>query len=324
MDDSAEALFYTGVGRAEIRRVALAPLGPGEVEVETLHTALSRGTERLVLEGRVPEAERGRMRAPFQEGDFPFPVKYGYAAVGRVAAGPEALAGRSVFALFPHQTRFRLPAAAVVPLPGGVPPARAVLAANAETALNALWDAGIAPGSRVAVVGAGLVGCLIAGLLSVRADLEVTLADVVAERAGIAHELGVTFRHPNALADDHAVAFHTSATAAGLEAAIAALAFEGRVIELSWYGDARVSVALGGAFHSRRLAILSSQVGQVAAPRRASTTHRDRLAAALDALADPRLDALVTGVVPFRALPGRIGGLLARDAPGIATRIDFG
>jgi threonine dehydrogenase-like Zn-dependent dehydrogenase len=272
-----------------------------------------------VFEGRVPGSEWQRMRAPFQEGDFPFPVKYGYAAVGRVVAGPEALAGRIVFALHPHQTRFRLPPEAVFVLPEGVPAARAVLAANAETALNAIWDAGLAPGSRVVVVGAGLLGCLIAGLLAARSDLAVTLCDIVAARAATAHELGVRFCHPSELTDDHGVAFHTSATAAGLGTALSALAFEGRVIELSWYGDAVVSVALGGAFHARRLAILASQVGEVAPVRRASTSRRDRLGQALGRLADPRFDALVTASTRFRDLPRQIGGLLAPGAAGIAT-----
>lgn len=323
MTDTAQALFYVAPGRAELREVALPPLAPGWVEVETTHSALSRGTERLVLEGRVPESEWPRMRAPHQEGDFPFPVKYGYAAVGRVAAGPEALVGRAVFALHPHQTRFRLPAAAVLPLPEGVPPGRAVLAANAETALNAIWDAELVPGSRVAVVGAGLLGCLLAGLLADRVDLEVALCDVIAARAEIASDFRVTFRPPEGLADDHDAAFHTSATAAGLDTALACLGFEGRVIELSWYGNARIPVALGGAFHSRRLRILSSQVGHVAAPRRASTSRAERLAMALEALADPRFDRLVTAEVPFAELPGRIPGLLAQGADGIATRIRY-
>ena len=324
--DSAEAIFYTGPERAETREVPLPPLGPGWVEVRATHGALSRGTERLVFEGRVPESERERMRAPWQEGAFPFPVKYGYATVGEVvAAGSEAgaLFGRSVFALHPHQTRFRLPAEAVRPLPEGVPPERAVLAANAETALNAIWDAELAPGSRVAVIGAGLVGALVAGLLSAHPDLCVTLADVLAPRCSIAREFNLTFSHPTELADDHVAAFHCSATAAGLAAALDCLAFEGRVIELSWYGDAAVPVPLGGAFHARRLRILSSQVGHVAPSRRASTTRAERLAAALAALADPRFDALITQEVAFHALPEALPRLLAPGAPGIATRIRY-
>ncbi|MBA3325886.1 MAG: dehydrogenase, partial [Rhodobacteraceae bacterium] len=148
----SRALWIAGPGRAELRDVAEAS---GEVVVETAFSGISRGTEALVFAGRVPEAERGRMRCPFQEGDFPFPVKYGYAAVGRAVEGPEGLRGRDVFVLHPHQDRFAAPAATCVPLPAGVPPGRAVLAANMETALNVVWDAGVGPCDRVAVVGAG-------------------------------------------------------------------------------------------------------------------------------------------------------------------------
>ncbi len=321
--ETSPALWYVAPGRAELRETPLPLLAPGWAEVAATHGALSRGTERLVFEGRVPESEHARMWAPHQEGAFPFPVKYGYATVGRVTAGPEALLGRSVFALHPHQARFRLPAEALLPLPDGVPPERAVLAANAETALNAIWDAALAPGSRVLVMGAGLLGGLLAGLLARRADHAVDLADVVAERAALSGELNVTFRDPTDLPPGYVAAFHTTASAAGLQACLDALAFEGRVIELSWYGDRPVELRLGGAFHSQRLAILSSQVGHVAAPRRAAVTHRERLATALAALADPRFDCLITGEARFSELPERIAALLAPDAPGIATRIVY-
>jgi len=323
MTETATALIYAAPGEARLGEVALPPLRAGWVEVETRYSALSRGTERLVFEGRVPQSEWQRMRAPFQDGDFPHPVIYGYAAVGRVVAGPEHLAGCDVFALHPHQTRFRVPAEAVIALPRGVPPARAVLAANAETALNALWDAALAPGSRVLVVGAGLLGCLIAALLSRRSDLEVHITDILAERAAPLSELNVTFRAPTDLTSEYVVAFHVSASAAGLQSAIDALGFEGEVIELSWYGDRPVQLELGGAFHARRLAMRASQVAHVAPARRASTSRRERLCAALACLDDPRLDALVTEEVAFAALPGALAHLLAPGAAGIATRIVY-
>ena len=323
MVERAEALVYTAPGCAEIRAVDLPPLAPGMVEVRARHSALSRGTERLVFAGRVPESEHERMRAPFQEGAFTFPVKYGYAAVGVVEAGPAEMIGREVFALHPHQTRFRLPAEAVVPLPEGVPPARAVLGANAETALNAIWDADLRPGATVLVLGAGLLGSLIAAMLSRRADMDVHVADRDPERQRLHAEFNIAFHDPDALPPGYDAVFHTTASGEGLQTALDALAFEGRVIELSWYGDRPVSVALGGSFHSRRLAIVSSQVGHVAPARRGATSRRDRLASGLAALADPRLDALVTTVCPFAELTGRIADLLAPDASGIATRIDY-
>lgn len=321
--ETARALVYTGPGEARIETVALAPLRPGEVEIETTQSALSRGTERLVFEGRVPESEWARMRAPFQTGDFPFPVRYGYAAVGRIVAGPKERLGSHVFALAPHQSRLRLPADAALPVPDAVPPARAVLAANAETALNAVWDADPRPGERVLVVGAGLLGLLIAGLLSLRGDVAVHICDVVPQRANVISDFRVTVTPLEDIRPDYTRAIHASATAEGLETALSALAFEGEVLELSWYGDRPVPVRLGAAFHSQRLSIRSSQVGHIARPRRASTSHRERLGQALAALADPRFDRLVTEEVRFDDLPAEIPRLLAPGAPGIATRIVY-
>lgn len=322
MNETAEALIYSAPGVAEIRTLPLAPLGPGEVEVATRFSALSRGTERLVLAGRVPRSERSRMRAPFQGGDFPFPVKYGYAAVGRVEAGPRALLGRDVFCLHPHQTRFRVPAEAVVPLPEGVPATRAVLAANAETALNGIWDAELAGAERVLVLGAGLLGCLIAAFLS-RLHGSVAVTDKLADRVTALADFPVSFASLEALTDDFDVVFDTTASPEGLQVALDALAFEGRVIELSWFGDRVVPLRLGGAFHARRLTIRSSQVGHVAPARRATTSHGERLAEALAMLDDRRLDRLVTEEVAFRDLPHEIPRLLAADAPGIATRVRY-
>ena len=138
--DNARAFWITGPGTGELRHADLAEPGPGEVEVETLYTAISRGTETLVFSGSVPSEETARMRAPFQEGDFPAPVKYGYINVGRVTRGVEELVDRDVFCLYPHQTRFVVPADAVTLIPDDVPAARAVLAANLETAVNGIID----------------------------------------------------------------------------------------------------------------------------------------------------------------------------------------
>jgi hypothetical protein len=323
---AALALWYVAPGRAEIRAGAE---GEGAILVETLWSGLSRGTERLVFEGRVPPGEGARMRAPMQAGEFPFPVRYGYAAVGLVAEGPADLVGRAVFALAPHQTRFRAAPGQVVAVPAGVPPRRAILAANMETALNAIWDAGPGAepgaGSRVAVIGAGLVGCLTAFLAAHVAGSAVTLIDTNPERRVAAAQIGVNFAtgSPAGAAEGFDIVFHTSASAAGLATGLDLLAFEGTLIEMSWYGAGTVAVPLGGAFHSRRLTIRASQVGAVAPSRRGTTTHRDRLAEALALLADPRLDALITGEVAFEDLPARLPALLARDAPGIATAVRY-
>ena len=310
-DQATQALWYVGAGRAELRKEPLAEPGPGEVRIRTLHSAISRGTERLVLAGRVPPSEFERMRAPFMAGGFPFPVKYGYATVGWVEEGPAELQDRLVFALHPHQTVFNVPAAATAPIPDLVPPARAVLAANMETALNAIWDARPAPADRIAVVGAGVVGSLVAFLCGRLPGAQVTLVDVEPSRAGLARTLGVGFAAPNDALGDCDLVVHASGNAAGLATALGLAGEEATVLELSWYGADEVAVPLGGAFHSRRLRLVSSQVGRVAPSHRARWTFSRRLAAALDLLADPRLDALLAPAIKFHDLPARLPDILA-------------
>ena len=235
--------------------------GPDDVLVRTVRSGVSRGTETLVFRGGVPPDQHARMRAPFQEGEFPGPLKYGYLSVGTVEEGPPGLRGRTVFCLYPHQTAYVVPAAAVTLVPEGVPPARAVLAGTVETAVNALWDAGPLIGDRIAVVGAGMVGCCVARLLGRFPGVQVTLVDVDAGRADVAAALGVDFALPADAAGGRDLVVHASATSAGLQRSLDLLAPEGTVIDLSWYGDAEVRLSLGGAFHAGRLAIRSSQVG---------------------------------------------------------------
>ena len=292
-DELAQALWYIGPGRAEIREEKAVPPGPDEVRVRTLFSAISRGTEALVFGGHVPKSEFERMRSPFMSGSFPFPVKYGYATVGMVEAGPADLLGRPVFALHPHQSIFNVPSKAVVALPDGVPPQRAVLAANMETALNAVWDAAPGPAGRIAIVGAGVVGALVAYLCGQAPGAQVTLVDINPARAELAHSLGVNFAAPEAAPAECDLVIHASGTAEGLATALGLAAFEATVLEMSWYGDALVPVPLGGAFHSRRLKLVSSQVGHVAPSHRADWTHSRRLTAAVEMLADARLDALL-------------------------------
>lgn len=313
-DRTSQALWYVGAGRAEIRAESLAEPGPGEVSVRALYSAISRGTERLVMAGRVPPSEFERMRSPFMAGAFPFPVKYGYATVGRVERGPAELQGGIVFALHPHQSAFTVPAEAVVPIPEAVPPARAVLAANMETALNAVWDAAPGPADRIAIVGAGVVGALVAFLCGRLAGAKVTLVDINPARAELARKLGVGFAKPDTAPVDCDLVVHASGTAAGLATALGAAGEEATVLELSWYGAGEVAVPLGGAFHSRRLKLLSSQVGRVAPSHRARWTPRRRLAAALDLLADQRIDALIEPAIKFNDLPARLPDLLASES----------
>jgi NADPH:quinone reductase-like Zn-dependent oxidoreductase len=308
---SATALWIVAPGVAELRSEELAA-GPGEVLVETAFSGISRGTEALVLRGGVPLAERARMKAPLQAGSFPFPVKYGYAAVGRAIAGPDNLRGRDVFVLHPHQDVFAAPAAMVVPLPKGVPPGRAVLAANMETALNIVWDAGPVACDRIAIVGAGVVGALTAWLCARLPGAEVTLVDTNPGRAALAAALGCAFAPPEEAPTDCDLVIHSSASGDGLTTALAAAGLEATVVEASWYGDRPPTVGLGGAFHSRRLRLVSSQVGLVPTARRARWSNRRRLEAALALLADPTLEVLISGETRFAEIAPRYGDILAR------------
>ena len=309
-DEMTEALWYSAPGIADIRPETLAPPAADEVRVRALFGAVSRGTEALVLAGRVPASEYERMRAPFMAGHFPFPVKYGYATVGRIEGGAEALRGRTIFTLHPHQNFFNIPASAAVVLPDNLPPQRAVLAANMETALNAVWDAAPGPADRIAVVGAGVVGSLVAYLCGQLPGAEVTLVDINPARAELADALGVGFAGPEAANGDCDLVVHASGHPGGLTTALALAGEEATVLEMSWYGDAAVTAPLGGAFHSRRLRLISSQVGQIAPSHRPRWSHGRRLAAALALLTDPRLDALLAPPVLFGDLARRLPEIL--------------
>lgn len=309
-DETARAIWYSAPGQAELRQEALAPPAVGEVRVRALFGAVSRGTEALVLAGRVPASEFERMRAPFMAGDFPFPVKYGYATVGRIEGGPEALRGSTVFTLHPHQDLFNIPASAAMMLPQNLPPQRAVLAANMETALNAVWDAAPGPADRIAIVGAGVVGSLVAYLCGRLPGAEVTLVDTNPARAELAKTLGVGFARPETAKGDCDLVVHASGNPAGLGTALELAGNEATVLEMSWYGDAMVPAPLGGAFHSRRLRLLSSQVGQIAPSHRPRWSYGRRLTAALGLLTDARLDALLAPPVLFADLARRLPDIL--------------
>ena len=321
--DRAQAFWLREPGCGEIRPVDLPEPGRDDVVVRTVRSGVSRGTEMLVFRGGVPPDQYTAMRAPFQEGDFPGPVKYGYLNVGAVEEGPAELRGRTVFCLYPHQTAYVVPARAVSVVPDGVPPARAVLAGTVETAVNALWDATPLIGDRVAIVGAGMVGCCVARLLARFPNVHVTLVDVDAGRAEVAAALGVGFALPAAAAGGCDLVVHTSATSAGLQLSLDLLATEATVIDLSWYGDEEVRLSLGGAFHAGRLGIRSSQVGTVSPARGARRTSADRLALALDLLRDPAFDALLTGESHFDELPDVMGRLAAGSLPALCHTIRY-
>lgn len=313
---TALALWCVGPAQVEIRA---AELGDG-VLVETLYSGISRGTERLVFQGKVPRDEYTRMRCRAQEGDFPHPVKYGYCAVGRVMEGD--LAGQVVFGLIPHQTAFRMREDALTLLPEDLPPKRAVLGANMETALNILWDAKAGAGDKILIIGTGVVGALTGYLASRLPGAEVTLSDINPDRAKIAARLGCDFTAPEAAPKDCDIVIHLSASSHGLSTAMRCAGNEATIIEASWYGDETTAVPLGGAFHSRRLNLISSQVGQVSTSRRTRWSFKRRLTKALELLRDPTLDLLISGETGFEEIPSRYGAILS-DPATLCHRIRY-
>jgi threonine dehydrogenase-like Zn-dependent dehydrogenase len=320
---TARSYWLREPGSGEIRSADLPDPGDDEVLVRTLVSGVSRGTEALVFRGGVPESQYATMRAPFQEGELPGPVKYGYLSVGVVESGPDALAGRTVFCLYPHQTAYVVPVTAVAVVPDGVPARRAVLAGTVETAVNALWDARPLVGDRVAVVGAGMVGLCVARLLAGVPGVEVTVVDVDPSRSEVASALGAGFAVPAAAPTDLDLVVHASGSAAGLQTSLDLLADDGIVTDLSWYGDAPVELRLGGRFHSARLGVRASQVGEVALARRGRRTRADRMALALGLLADPAFDALLTGESAFEELPEVMGKLASGSIPSLCHTIAY-
>jgi threonine dehydrogenase-like Zn-dependent dehydrogenase len=316
----AKALWYAAKGRIELRTERLTPRD-GTLSLRALYSGISRGTERLVFTGAVPASEFERMRCPRQDGAFPFPVKYGYSLVGEVENGP--FAGKTAFLLHPHQDRVLASESEIHLVPAGVPARRAVLAANMETALNVLWDSGASAGDRVLIVGGGVLGLLIASLVSAVPGTATTLVDIDPSREAIASRLGAAFALPGAAPEDQDVVIHTSATEDGLRLALKCAGSEARVVEASWYGDRAVSLPLGEAFHARRLALISSQVGEIPPARRPRWTHRRRLGAALSLLRNDALDALITNDVAFAEAPAKLPNVFA-DSTGLMTVLDYG
>lgn len=326
VEGKTRALWYVSPGCVELRFEDAPRSGADRAVVRASWSALSRGTERLIFNGKVPPAEYQRMRAPLQGGDFPFPVKYGYCATGVVEDGPVELQGRDVFVLHPHQEKFAAPVAMMHVVPPSVPARRACLAANMETALNAVWDAAAGPGDRIVIVGAGVIGLLTARLCSRLPGADVAVCDIDETRRTIVENFGARFVTPSELGAsdfDADVVFHASATPPGLAAAIDAAGLEARIVEMSWFGEGATPAPLGGAFHSRRLQLIASQVGQVSPSRRPRWSYARRIAKALDLLADERLDQLFTHEFAFGELETKLPQFLATGAPGLTAAIRY-
>lgn len=319
---TAQAFWVLRPGQGELRMERMLPLPAGQVRVRTGYSGVSRGTESLVFQGRVPASQYHTMRAPFQQGEFPGPVKYGYCSVGEVIAGPQRLCGRQVFCLYPHQDVYQVPLAAVTLLPPGLPPQRAVLAANMETAVNGVWDLAPRIGERIAVIGAGVVGLLAAWLCQGVIGCKVQLIDIDPAKAPIARRLGLSFATPERMGREFDKLIHASADPAGLALAMARAAFEATILELSWYGDRAAPLPLGEHFHSHRLTLRSSQVGTITPTMQRRWSHKRRLQLALRLLTAPELDALISGESDFSELP-TVMAELAESAGALCHRIRY-
>lgn len=309
--------------RGALRRAPLSPLSSGQLRVRALYSGVSRGTETLVFRGEVPVSEFSRMRAPFQAGDFPGPVKYGYMMVGEVVAGSEARLGQVVFCLHPHEDYFNIPEEAAFPVPETVPASRAILAANVETAVNGCWDAGILPGDRVMIIGAGVIGLLTGWLCARIPGTEVIIVDLDPAKARIAQLLGLTFANSVEACAPVDTIVHASGSAAGLRSALAVAREGATIVEMSWYGTREVTLPLGGAFHSRRLTLRSSQVGQIPPGRLPQWTHGRRLELALRLLDDSRLDHLINAEADFEQLPEVLTELAEKPSDILCQRIRY-
>lgn len=319
----ALALWYTAPGVAEIRQATLGSLQANHCRIETLYSAISRGTESLVFRGEVPESEFTRMAAPLMAGEFPFPVAYGYCNVGRVIDGPRQWLQKTVFSLGPHQTVFDAPESMLVPVPSGVPAKRAVLAANMETAINAVWTGKPGPADQIAVIGGGVVGILVAYLCRHLPGARVVLVDPIKAREPICQALGVHYAPDAQDIQNCDVVFHASGHAAGLQDALSVAGNEACVVELSWYGTRSVNVELGGAFHSQQLRLQSCQVGHIEQSHQARWSYNRRLLGALDLLSESQLDALLEPAIEFSQLAHEIPNILGPGRSRLCQVISY-
>ncbi|SJN14034.1 Threonine dehydrogenase and related Zn-dependent dehydrogenases [Halomonas citrativorans] len=322
-NDTATAFWVTRPRVGELKKETLTSVGEEDVRVRALFSGVSRGTESLVFNARVPESEVERMQAPFQAGSFPAPVKYGYCSVGVVEKGPTHLLNKTVFCLYPHQDRYVVPASAVLPIPDNIPAQRAVLAANMETAINGVWDAEPMLGEHVSVIGAGVVGALVAYLCSQIPGVSVTLIDINPKRQVLAERLGFAFCTPEQAPVNQDCIIHASGHPEGLRQALCQVGNEGRIIEMSWFGEGEVSIPLGGAFHSQRLSLRASQVGQLPAKLRPRWGFQRRLMLALSLLNDSRLDTLISGESDFDAFPQLAPELFSAGSDVLCHRLRY-
>lgn len=319
----AKALWFRTRGHAEILEERLPRLRPGWCRLHTLFSAISPGTERLVYSGEVPEDLHREMRCPYMGGKFPFPVKYGYSLVGKITEGPEDSIGSVVHVLHPHQDQCIVRTEHTFPIPPQVPPSRATLASNLETAVNAIWDSEVTIGEHALIIGFGAVGSLVARLLSFMSGIKLEIVDANPSKIALAEKMGFKACDPGSVSGNFDLAFHASRSSDGLQLAVDRVGFEGRIIELSWYGTNKISLSLGGTFHSQRKAILSSQVATPSRRQRSRWDHARRRSLVFELLERSEFDSHITHSVPFGGLPDIYNKLKAHPTEGLSYLVKY-
>ena len=310
-EQTSLSVWFPSAREVELRSETVPDVGPEEVRLEAIASAISHGTEMLVYRGQVPDGLD--LDLPTLRGSFNFPIKYGYASVGRVVeAGARVTClarGDAAFVHHPHQSTYVVPATMPVRLAGDLDPTLGVFLANVETATNVVVDAAPRLGERVAVFGQGVVGLLITQLLRRTGVSQIIVVEPVARRRELACDVGADVAlgaHSAAeairdLTDGLGVdlAIEASGSPAALDPALDALAFGGTCVVCSWYGTKPVELKLGGAFYRRRLRIVSSQVSTIDAGLQPRWTHQRRLSLARDLLPNLKLSSLISHRIPF-------------------------
>jgi hypothetical protein len=326
MSNSSQIYSYWVVSpsQGQIRDTPMMSLSKDTLSLETLFTGISPGTERLVGMGKVPEECWEKMRCLYMEGSFDFPLKYGYSLVGQAITGSET--GKRFFVMHPHQSRVVVARSDALELPDWLPSQRATLIPNMETALNAVWDAQVSQKDKILIVGGGIIGILISFVLSKEYGIQPDFLEQDRQRIQYLKQLpwlgnsrlGTDYREGN-----YNIAFHTSSSSSGLQSGIDALAFEGRCIELSWYGTQSVSLQLGGSFHYQRKQIIASQVSAIAQPKRSLIDYSQRKEQVLGLLGDATLDILLQPAIAFLELPTFMSLLYQRQVHPVSPLVEY-
>jgi threonine dehydrogenase-like Zn-dependent dehydrogenase len=289
--------------------------------VQSLYSLISAGTEKLVAKGFVPEKLHGTMTVPYMQGTLGLPVKYGYSLTGKIVESEVFEKDALVHIMHPHQDIICVDAKHCMLIPDYIPVKRATLVANMETVINAIWDADLQKGTSVLVAGYGTIGALLARICKTQFDCNVYLIEKNENRAILLERHGYRLATENDILYD--VAFNCTANETALQYCIDHVGEEGSVIELSWYGDKKVSLSLGESFHTMRKKIISSQVSSIPKAKRASWNYENRKQLAFSYLNDAFFDELITNEIPFAETQNFFEKLRSENLSGIGYCIKY-